>query len=341
MLTGFSLEPPASEAEFLRRELGIHWRQVTEDELRSSVTDNPRTLIIMSEPEPYIRTVRQAPAASLTSIMISDEAYSLERLRLATQPAIHQVYRHYPIQPASWRVIAACATGYIRDSRGTSQRATTVAPNIRSGMRVRARMRHWEEISSKVTSIPLGYTDSFALAFSDRFEITENESLFACEVTQGETRQRSVVFRGNRGLAQRIVGCERTRLIRDSEVELIDAEWSARAAEDVAGAYVDSLLSARFALCPPGFANNESFRFYEALVCGALPIEASVASTHLGSLRWRNAGSISQPSWIRGLRQAETMSETERLSRVRSARRLVAGDLQDLADRIRADMESA
>ena len=341
MLTGFSLEPPASEAEFLRREFGIHWQQVTENELRFRITDNPRTLIIMSEPHPYIRIVGQAPPAALTSVMMSDEAYSLERLRLATQPAIHHVFRHYPIQPASWRVIAACATGYIRDSRGTSQRATTIAPNIRSGMRVRGRMRHWEEISSKLTSIPLGYTDSFAQAFTDRFHLPENESLFAHEVARDETRKRSVVFRGNRGLAQRIVGCERTQRIRGSEVEFIDAEWSARAADDVGGSYVDSLLSARFALCPPGFANNESFRFYEALVCGALPIEASVASTHLGSLRWRSAGSISQPSWIRGLRQAETMSETERLDRVRSARRLVAGDLQDLADRIRADMESA
>ena len=341
MLTGFSLEPPASEAEFLRRELGIQWQPVTENELRSRIADNPRTLVVMSEPEPYIRIVGQSPPASLTSIMISDEAYSLERSRLAAQSAIHHVFRHYPTKPASWQAIAACATGYVHDSRGTSQRASTIAPNIRSGMRVRARMRHWEGISGKVTSIPLGYTDSFAQAFTDRFHIPENESLFDYEVTLDGTRQRSVVFRGNRGLAQRIVGCERTRLIRGSEVQLIDAEWSARAAENVAASYVDSLLSARFALCPPGFANNESFRFYEALVCGALPIEASVASTHLGSLRWRNAGSISQPSWIRGLRQAETMSETERLSRVRSARRLVAGDLQDLADRIRVDMEGA
>ena len=341
MLTGFSLEPPASEAEFLRRELGIQWQQVTEEELRSRITDNPRTLIVMSEPEPYIRTVGQAPPASLTSVMVSDEAYSLERLRLATQPAIHHVFRHYPAQPASWQAIAACASAYVHDSRGTSQRASTITPNIRSGMRVRARMRHWEGISGKVTSIPLGYTDSFAQAFTDRFHIPENESLFDLEVAHDESRQRSVVFRGNRGLAQRIVGCERTRRIGGSEVEFIDAEWSARAAEDVAGSYVDSLLSAKFALCPPGFANNESFRFYEALLCGALPIEASVASTHLGSVRWRDAGSISQPSWIRGLKQAETMSETERLDRVRSARRLVAGDLQDLADRIRADMESA
>lgn len=341
MLTGFSLEPPASESEFLRREFGIHWQQVTENELRSRIADSHRTLIVMSEPDPYKRIVGQAPPAALTSVMVSDEAYSLERLRLAAQPAIHHVFRHYPTQPASWRAIAACATGYVHDSRGTSQSASTITPNIRSGMRVRARMRHWEGINGKVTSIPLGYTDSFAQAFTDRFHLPENESLFAHEVARDETRQRSVVFRGNRGLAQRIVGCERTQRIRGSEVEFIDAEWSARAADDVGGSYVDSLLSARFALCPPGFANNESFRFYEALVCGALPIEASVASTHLGSLRWRSAGSISQPSWIRGLRQAETMSETERLGRVRSARRLVAGDLQDLADRIRADMESA
>ena len=122
---------------------------------------------------------------------------------------------------------------------------------------------------------------------------------------------------------------------------LIDADWSARAAVDVGASYVDSLVSAQFALCPPGFANNESFRFYEALACGALPIEVSVASTHLGELPWRNMGSIAHSSWTRGLREAEEMPEDERERSVLVARGLVTDVLHASAMRMRADVEGA
>ena len=338
---GFSLEPPASEVEFLRRELGIQWSRVTQQEVLSHVATAERTLVLMSEPEPYRSIVEQAPDDSIVCLMISDEAYSLERLTIAKQPSVHRVYRHYPCQPASWGRIAGTAAGYVRDSRGTSQRARTIVPNMRSGMRVRTRMEHWQNIERKVTAIPLGYTDTFAHAFAQRFSLPSNASVFAGDPTNTVNRDRSVVFRGNRGLAQRIVGIERGKKALGSEITLIDADWSARADSDVGAAYVDSLIAARFALCPPGFANNESFRFYETLACGALPIEVSAASTHLGELPWRNAGSITKSSWTEGLREAESVSETERRERVTSARTLVVEALGNAAQSIRDDLEIA
>ncbi len=338
---GFSLEPPASEVEFLRRELGIQWSRVTQEELLSHVSTTERTLVLISEPEPYRSIVEQAPAGSIVCLMISDEAYSLERLTIAKQPAVYRVYRHYPCQPASWGRIAGSAAGYVRDSRGTSQRARTIVPNMRSGLRVRTRMKRWQAIEFKVSPIPLGYTDTFARAFAQRFAVPSHASLFAGDPTNTVNRDRSVVFRGNRGLAQRIVGIERAKKTLDSEITLIDADWSARADSDVGAAYVDLLSASRFALCPPGFANNESFRFYEALACGALPIEVSVASTHLGELPWRGGGSITRTSWTTGLKEAEEMTEVERAHRVLTARGLVAKVIRSATTRLRADVEGS
>jgi len=295
----------------------------------------------MSEAEPYRSVVEQAPDDSIVCLMISDEAYSLERLAIAKQPSVHRVYRHYPFEPASWGRIARTAAGYVRDSRGTSQRASTIVPNTKSGMRVRTRMKHWQAIERKVSPIPLGYTDTFARAFVQRFALLSHASVFSGDPTNTVERGRSVVFRGNRGLAQRIVGIERAKKARDSEITLIDADWSARASSDVGAAYVDSLIASRFALCPPGFANNESFRFYEALACGALPIEVSVASTHLGDLPWRSRGSIASASWTRGLKEAEEMTEVERAQRVSTARGLVAEVIESAATRLRVDVEGS
>ena len=202
-------------------------------------------------------------------------------------------------------------------------------------------MKQWQAVEHKVSPIPLGYTDTFARAFAQRFAPPSNASVFSVDPTNRVDRERSVVFRGNRGLAQRIVGTERAKKTRDSEITLIDADWSARADSDVGAAYVDSLIAARFALCPPGFANNESFRFYEALACGALPIEVSVASTHLGELPWRSRGPISSASWTKGLKEAEQMTEVERAQRVFIARGLVTEVIESAAIRLRADVEGS
>ena len=71
---GVSLEPPASEVEFLRRELGVQWNQVSHEELLSHVSTSERTLVLISEPEPYRSVVEQAPDDSIVCLMISDEA---------------------------------------------------------------------------------------------------------------------------------------------------------------------------------------------------------------------------------------------------------------------------
>jgi hypothetical protein len=127
--------------------------------------------------------------------------------------------------------------------------------------------------------------------------------------------------------------------VEESRIELVDADWSGRAGREAGAPYVEQLGSARFALCPPGFVNNESFRFYESLLCGALPIEVTIATTHLGEIPWRDGGSIRDASWSTGLRTAARMSEAERRTRVHAARTLIATTLHTIAADIRADLE--
>lgn len=340
VIPGFSLEPPASEVEFLRRELGITWNQIGEAELISRIGEAQRTLVIISEPRHYQNIVRKVESDSIVAVMISDESYSLDRLNLALHESVHGVYRHYAPDFAPWPRIISASLGYLRDSRHTSQQGSTVVPNIQSGLQLRRRMKAWQAIKGESHAVPLGYTDTFARAFSDRFGLAEDSSLLGHDEIASLDRTSSVVFRGNRGLAQRIVGCERAAEMENSDITLIDADWSARAAEDVGETYVDSLLHAQFALCPPGFSNNESFRFYEALLCGALPIEVRVATTHLGVLPWRDDGTICESSWMRGLDQATNMNETERANRVAASRALMERVLTRVAGDIRQDLRS-
>ena len=339
LLPGYSLEPPPSEVEFLRRELGIQWQQVTAEEMRALTRQHPRLLLLISEPDHYRDIVHSSADESLVVFMISDEGYSLERLDLARSPSIARIYRHYPAQPASWVRVIQAAAGYVRDAQGTSQSPKTVLPNVASGLALRRRMKAWASLGDRVQSVPLGYTDTFALAFADRMELGPNESLFAAPISD-EPRPISITFRGNRGLAQRIVGIERAQRIPNADIYTVDADWSARAEGDVGLSYVDSLLAARFALCPPGFANNESFRFYESLVCGALPVEIASATTHLGTLMWRTSDTVFASSWAAALLNTQRLSEPSRLIRIEAARSHMVQTFQRLAAILRSDAQT-
>ena len=335
MLSALSLENAPSESEFLLRELGIEWTTITHSELEASLGSGPPTLLAVSEAAPYETLIRDCAPDSLILIMTSDEAYSPERLQLASHSAVRRVYRHYSPSPASNIQVLRAMTGYVRDAGSTDQKRRTVIPNMASGRAVRARMRAWDKIQARVRSLPLGYTDTFARAFAQYFDCPAEVSLFGLPLDHSP-RTISVGFRGNRGLAQRIVGCARAQRLPAARIELVDADWSARAAHDNGGDYVDLLLKSRFALCPPGFANNESFRYYESLLCGALPIEVEIATTHLGVTPWHEE-SVKASSWTSALRSAIKMPEPERQMRAANAKARMARNLQALSLLIHAD----
>lgn len=343
-MIGFSLEPAVSEEQFLRRELDLTWTTVGTEELAEVVAQRhatgKRTAIICSEPDPYLSVLARVPADSVVLVLVSDEGYSAARVRLAQLAAVHSVYRQYPARPASMAQIARAVAGFAGDARGTSQAGRTALPNWQKGRATRTRMRAWQRVSVPVHDVPLGYTHAFVDAFVKTYvpDADASTSLFDVPTPQTQ-RDISVTFRGNRGLAARIVGMERAARIPASDIEMIDADWSGFATGDVGTTYVDALSRARFALCPPGFVNNESFRFFEALLCGALPVELEVALTHQGLNAPRDRIAIRAYSWRDGLAQAQAMTERERVTRVGAARTLVQRTLSGLRAHLASDVE--
>lgn len=284
MVTVLSREPVASESEFLRREMSCEWTQVSQDELVAAVRGGKPILIGVSEPEPYREILAAARPGSVLLLMISDEAYTPDRLALASSPAVRSVYRQYGVTGASTSdaVMEACSVAAGAPRAGMRP---SIAGNLMSvGRATRMRMRSWTRLGIPVTPIPLGYTASFAAAFAQRFDCAPDASLLeACIEDPMRTRRSrdvSVYFRGARGSAQRQVMLARAAARQNSRIEVIETNWSdpQREAEN----YVVGLLSTVRALCPPGSINTETFRFYEALMCGAIPIEPRTALTHLG-----------------------------------------------------------
>jgi len=300
MIVGWSLEQPVSEQQFLRRELGITWQVAEVEELRQrcrQATATQPLLLICSEPAGYRELIDQAAANSLVLIMLSDEAYDPERLDLVRDaPALRAIYRHYTLTLANPLSITWQAIVLTTQAIGTSIRPTAVLDLLRTGRATRARMRAWRELGTAVHVMPLGYTNRFADEFCSHLahrgvELGAETSLLT-HASAGDARRWRMVFRGAGGQPQRQIMLMRAARQHGVLIEVLGEGWSgfnhegagapASAAPGARESYVEQLLQADAALCPPGFINLETFRAYEALICGARPIEPRIALTHGG-----------------------------------------------------------
>ena len=291
MITGWSLEQPVSEQQFLRRELGVDWQVDSVTELavkcRAATQQHP-LLLICSEPAGYRELLDQAPANSIVLIMLSDEAYTPERLDLVRNaPALRAIYRHYTLTLANPLTITWQAMLLAVQSLGTSVRPTAVLGLLRIGRATRARMRAWQQVTTPVHVIPLGYTTRFAegvvqLLASSPADGTADVPELLTQRAYRRPRRWEVVFRGAGGQAQRQVMLDRARGGNRALIQVLGQGWSGFDDAACTDPYVEQLLDAEQALCPPGFINLETFRAYEALLCGATPIEPRIALTHGG-----------------------------------------------------------
>ena len=311
MIDALSLEQPMAEEQFLARELGIRWLTVSQDELAHALRTNSRTLLIVSDPNLYEEELSKAPTRSSVVLQISDEAYTPDRLHQATLPAVRTIFRHYAPDIASPSQRMRAVAGFISDARTSDVPMRSAKPLYETGKTVRHRMASWRTVSLPVHAIPLGYTNAFA---TTNEEITETPM----------ARTTSISFRGNRGLSPRILGLEAAERVSGADIQLVDQAWSGAGRDNTSARdYVDQLRNSRFALVPPGFVNAESFRYYEAVLSGALPVEIRVALTHQGLVPFRSDASVRAWSWTDAMRQIRDMSEDERLGRLEVARTLM------------------
>jgi hypothetical protein len=128
-----------------------------------------------------------------------------------------------------------------------------------------------------VFSFPLGYTDRFVTELKNLLLLPENSnSLFADGFYENSSRKSDVSFVGQKG-----------RWYRRLMVDYFEEKAGARTNKYGSfGGFTDlpettnyakSILASRFVVCPPGNVSSQSFRYYEAIALGAIPIVTEVS----------------------------------------------------------------
>lgn len=310
LIDAYTTIDPSSESQFLRRELGITWNKVSQTALLQIVDENLKsgrgTLVIINAEQFWPELISMFPPNSLTVLQLSDETLAEWLLELPKIPSVKSVYRNYSVKPVGLAIFALSFLTNYTHALLFGIKSNEILTAYKQGFRMRQRAIRLHSLRGKApTEFPLGYTNKFAAAFTQAFGMMNPDVSLFCAPTgiKGRASKRAfVTFSGGEGGFHRSYVLRSIKNMRHVSISLSPSPWNGTEAIGLeANSYIDSLVGNRFALCPPGTVSNESFRFFEALICGSYPLVAPFSITqgtvtnHFGL---RNK-LLFNPTWIR------------------------------------------
>lgn len=116
-------------------------------------------------------------------------------------------------------------------------------------------------LRNKVNYFPLGYTDNF-VEHVEKERVTLDLNKFSTTLWSD--------FRGLKGNFDRNFAI---KTIQNRSISVyVNSEWGG-SANNLTSNYVKSLQRGILSFCPPGFLNTDTFRYYESLYLGNLPVK--------------------------------------------------------------------
>jgi hypothetical protein len=285
VFVGLSLEEPLSESEYLQREMKITWTRSSQSDLLSTInyghSIGKRTLMIVSQPDIAFDVVDKAPAQSLVLLVLSDEGYSEKTYDLARRHSVYAVMRNYSVTQQKnnlyVRTAMSVLSNHLKNSDNFLLAIKEVAHLIISSIRIKTLMSKWQRLRKPLSILPLGYTNKFAISYTS-FEGTSNKgTLLRNRIDRDATRNISISFSGTPGSLQRRSTIQFLTRLPNSRINVTTNDWNGHQKSGTDIEYCDTLLSSFYCAALPGYISNESFRYYEALICGALPVRFHVS----------------------------------------------------------------
>lgn len=344
LIPGYSLEEPQCEVEYLRRKLGVIWTATPSDQIREVVesrwNQHLRTLVIASDHGAYLELLRKLPDDSVVLLVMSDEHYARAALELAQNDAVSWTFRNYGLDLLPSRSYFRRLLSAVGDTNQTRIPRRKVLEAIRRGVRVRRSIRKWRKYGlERVTVFPLGYTEIFAKLFAEERGITDpNMSLLDHRGASGESgRTLQVAFSGALGQWQRVTALDRASNTPNSLIRTVTGLWNGHGllGRHNSVEYSWILRNSRFALCPPGYTSNESFRLMEAVLYGSLPIILESCVTQGTRIDAYLGGALASSAWRECLHLGTSMSEDARQIRLEVVRTGLSANLDQVREKLR------
>jgi len=281
------------ENEFFLRELEIRGKKINHDENKPL----PRNSVLYcNNLDHWQKRLMLSEALTLTVIIATNEYYKSEKwLEVNRIESIKCVFIQY--LPSNQRTKFGSIIKFVlHNPIFLSQKVFW--QTTRNACRTYLEMRRMK-FRIPVFSFPLGYSDRFAIELKNLGLLPdETFSLFEKEIYNKSLRGDSVSFIGQKG-----------RWYRRLMVDYFERNAGATIFKygsfggfthlPQTTEYALSILSSKFVVCPPGNVSSQSFRYYEAIALGAVPIVTEVSlqdwNTHEywpRNTSWKNSNFI-------------------------------------------------
>jgi hypothetical protein len=277
-----------TQQEFWAREFGA--KIIEKDEsfisvVRDLVSQKIRPIVQLDKDFAELETLASLPENSIIGWCHSDETFdSAFNSAIAEIKSLHIILRPYHLEESkiSNSVKSLSYTfSNLHMSRSLGDVIRTIAWQFRGfGMQARQKriLHKYRKADKNFRNIPIGYTNVFALSLLEVLEknIKIMGSLLNLELNVLNKSQRRVNFVGQSGQIVResaIRSLEKSDLgqvVRRSGYgasNVIDLSVSTLGKE-----YIELLLDSQFVLCPPGNISGQSFRYFEVITLGRIPL---------------------------------------------------------------------
>ena len=336
------------DGAWIRRELGVEFVTVDEEEiLRQAARPGRRVGVVVTDPDSYRPLLSTAPPRSVVVLHLYDERYTPQCEEVANMPSVFSLYRPFSLERATNIAYIASVAAALADIRVGTTNVRQIGAALKSGRAIRSAVQRYNRAKNDgFYTVPIGYTAAFAEVYEARFgPIGRYTSLFDHALERDESasveRVLDVSFRGARGQFQRRTGVGLASQRPRSDCSTPIRSFSGDGNELDAATYLELMLRSRFVLCPPGFVTNESYRTYEALLCGALPVMLTTAVSQGTRPAADLHDVVTGVCWTVALRKMDRMAELSRRVAVARALRSTRASYREVAHSIRTALHGA
>lgn len=255
--------PDLVETEYLRREYGL----VAELVDPASANIPALSIIACTDPSNWSRFLTQSDDKTIVFFLLGNETYDKRKYEyLNNFPSILHVFVYNPPRESSNLGVISVLDWLFWNPLSFLDKQLFFAWRFAKSIRDQTSE---VRISYQWTPLPLGYTNLFVSQLHDSF-LSKHISLF-------DNWPLSDVAKFNREVSSGFIGQVGTwyrkvllkYFARFPEFTSIESSgWKGTSSVS----YIEFLRDTQLILCPPGIYTNETFRYFEALVFGGLPI---------------------------------------------------------------------
>lgn len=255
--------PDLVETEYLRREYGL----VAELVDPSSADIPALSIIACTDPSNWSRFLTQSDDGSVVFFLLGNETYDKNKYEyLNNFPAVLHVFIYNPPRGSSKLGIFSVLDWLFWNPFSFFDKHLFFAWRFAKSVRDQTSE---VRISYKWTPLPLGYTNLFVSQLGS-YSLSKQISLFDGWPLSDSAKYEHKVSSGFIGQVgtwyRKVLVKHFARFPEFSSIE--SSGWKGTSSVN----YIEFLRDTQFILCPPGIYTNETFRYFEALIFGGLPI---------------------------------------------------------------------